>query len=62
MKVIYKGQLWAVVDDDGDGLWLESMGEPEIRTYAPYGSKDLNVEPTDNEVAAVLDSSDEAPD
>ncbi len=57
MKVIYKDELRAVVDDDGEGLWLESMGEPARRVHAPYGSEELNVDPTDAEVAEVLGGS-----
>ena len=52
MKVIYQGQLWAVVGDDGDGLWLESMDDTR-KTYAPYSSQALVVDPTDGEVEAV---------
>jgi len=53
MKVIYMGQLWSVAGDDGDGLILVSMGEPEIRTDALYSSEGLSIDPTDREVEAV---------
>jgi hypothetical protein len=53
MKVIYQGQLWSVAGDDGDGLILVSMGEPEIRTYALYSSEGLVIDPTDGDVEAV---------
>ena len=62
MKVIYKGQLWSVCDDDGDGLTLVSMDEPEVRTFAPFGSEDLNVDPTDAEVESVVDAPGEPKD
>lgn len=52
MKVIYQGQLWAVVCDDGDGLWLEDFEESPRRVHAPYSSKELAVDPTDWEVEA----------
>lgn len=60
MKVIYRGQLRCVASNDHDGLILVSMGEPEIQTYAVYSSEGLIIDPTDAEVAAVLDSPDEA--
>jgi len=53
MKVIYKGQLWSVAGDDGEGIILASMGEPEIRTYALYSSEELIIDPTDGEVDAM---------
>ena len=57
MKAIFEAQLWVVVDDESDGVWLESGGEPTARVFAPYSSDDLVVDPTDDEVERVLGSS-----
>jgi len=54
MKVIFQGQLWSVAEMEWDGLALVSMDEPEVRTFAQFGSEDLNVDPTDAEVEAVF--------
>ncbi len=54
MKAIFEAQLWVVVDDESDGVWLESAGEPTVKVFAPYSSDHLVVDPTDDEVDRVL--------
>ena len=50
MKVIFEGRLWVVIDWEGEGLRLETVEEPAERTFAPFSSEALNVDPTDDEV------------
>jgi hypothetical protein len=54
MKVIFEEQLWVVVGDDGEGLFLESMGDLSVRVFAPFSSDQLVVDPTDDEVQSVI--------
>lgn len=53
MKVIFENKLWVVIGDDGEGLQLESLGEPTERSYAAYADESLIVDPTDGEVDGV---------
>ncbi len=58
MKVIFESKLWVVIGDDGEGLELESLGDPLERIYAPYSAESLIVDPTDGEVDAVSSPAD----
>lgn len=54
MKAMWRGLRCAVVDDDGDGVFLDLIGNDggTTRAYVPYSDSALAVDPTDEEWAA----------
>jgi hypothetical protein len=51
MKAIWQGMPYVVVDDDGDGVFVEAAwpsAAPE-RHYVSYSDRTLVVDPTDTE-------------
>lgn len=62
MKAIYKGELYQVTGDTGDGVQLvrvADLGADPYRLMVGYGDPDLLIDPTDDEVAEVAEDRDE---
>lgn len=51
MKATWHGMPYVVVDDDGEGVFLESVtpGPPPARQYVAYADQALLIDPTDDE-------------
>ena len=49
MKAIWRGLPYAVVDDDGEGVFMELMSRQRVPTrhHARYADETLTLDPTD---------------